>query len=297
MPVTNLFLKRLSAGILFLYSVCIHWQTLASESSIKWFSPLDQSQIELPKSPLTQGGWLIGQTHPEAELEFNGQKVTVDAEGYFIIGIGRDESKARLEFKQGQGHKTIYLPVEEREYNIQRIDGLPERMVNPMGEEVLKRIRSEAAEVYAARQTFEPRKDFLAGFIWPAKGPKTGVYGSQRVLNGDPKRPHFGVDVAGPVGTEIYAPADGVVRLAHPDMYYSGGTMVIDHGHGLTSTFLHLSKLLVKAGAEVKQGQLVAEMGATGRATGSHLDWRLNWFNVRLDPETVVTGDPDNVHE
>ncbi|MGY0583956.1 MAG: M23 family metallopeptidase, partial [Paraglaciecola chathamensis] len=130
--------------------------------------------------------------------------------------------------------------------------------------------------------------DFSQDFIWPAQGPISGVYGSQRVLNGQPKRPHYGVDVAAPTGTPVYAPADGVVTLFVPDMYYSGGTMIIDHGLGVSSTFLHLSKGLVQVGDNVKQGQLVAEIGATGRVTGAHLDWRMNWMNVRIDPALLV---------
>ena len=133
---------------------------------------------------------------------------------------------------------------------------------------------------------------FLAGFIWPLQGPITGVYGSQRILNGEPRRPHFGVDVAAPTGTPVVAPADAIVTLVHPDMYFSGGTLIMDHGHGLSSTFIHLHKVLVEEGQVVKQGDVVAEVGATGRVTGPHLDWRMNLFTVRIDPELLVPPMP-----
>ena len=129
----------------------------------------------------------------------------------------------------------------------------------------------------------------MAPFIWPTIGPISGVYGSQRILNGKPKWPHYGVDIAVPTGTEVRAPAGGVVTLAHPDMFYSGGTLIVDHGHGLSSAFLHLSKLRVKTGDKVKQGDVIAEVGATGRATGAHLDWRMNLFNRRIDPQLLVS--------
>lgn len=128
----------------------------------------------------------------------------------------------------------------------------------------------------------------MQDFIWPAKGRLSGFYGSQRVLNGDPKRPHYGVDVAAPTGTEVVAPADGVVRLAHPDLFFSGGTIIIDHGFGVNSTFLHLSSVDVEVGEPVKQGDFIGRIGATGRATGPHLDWRINWLNHRLDPQLLV---------
>ncbi len=179
------------------------------------------------------------------------------------------------------------MKIAKRDYRIQRIDGLPPRKVTPKAED-LKRIRQETALVKAARRRDDPRTDFMRGFIWPAKGRVSGVYGSQRILNGQPRRPHFGVDVAGPVGTPVVAPADGVVTLVHPDMFFSGGTLVIDHGHGLSSSFLHLSEVLVKEGQRVKQGELIARIGATGRVTGAHLDWRMNLFDTRIDPQLLV---------
>ena len=129
-------------------------------------------------------------------------------------------------------------------------------------------------------------------FVWPIEGRITGVYGSQRVYNGVAGRPHYGVDVAAPVGAEVNAPAAGRIVLAHNNMFYSGGTLIIDHGHGLTSSFLHLSKILVEEGQEVQGGELVAEVGATGRVKGPHLDWRMNWRGARVDPELLVPEMP-----
>ena len=160
-------------------------------------------------------------------------------------------------------------------------------MVTPP-DSVLARIKDDNWRVAKARKTSSERADFAARFIWPAEGPITGVYGSQRVFNGVPKRPHYGVDVGAPTGTQVIAPAGGKVTLAHPDLYYSGGTIIIDHGLGVNSTFLHLSKLTVEPGEMVKQGQKIGEIGATGRATGPHLDWRINWFSERLDPALLV---------
>ena len=139
-----------------------------------------------------------------------------------------------------------------------------------------------------ARQHRDQKAHYAGGFNWPATGRVSGVYGSQRILNGEPRRPHFGLDIAAPEGTEVYAPADGLITLVHPDMYYSGGTIILDHGQGLSSTFLHLSKVLVEAGATVRQGDLIGLIGATGRASGPHLDWRMNWLDKRVDPQPLL---------
>jgi len=236
-----------------------------------------------------QGGLIVARTEPGASVTVNNQSVRVSPDGWFLIGIGRDETgPVTIEVAAGEGrHLSDSIPVRTREYPVQRIDGLPESKVTPPPE-VLERIHREAALASKARSIDDARTDFLGGFIWPLEGQVTGVYGSQRVLNGEPRRPHFGVDVAAPVGTPVVAPADAVVTLVCPDMYYSGGTLIMDHGHGLSSTFIHLSRILVTEGQRVRQGQVVAEVGATGRATGPHLDWRMNLFQTRLDPQLVA---------
>ena len=242
---------------------------------------------------LTQGSLLRGKVEPGTQIWLNDVPVNVSKDGFFAIGFGRDaELEHSLSWQLGDGAKNNkVLSLEKREYNIQRIEGLPPKMVTPP-QEVLDRIREDNRQVAAARKTLDDRVDFMMDFIWPAEGPISGVYGSQRVLNGEPRRPHFGVDVAGPTGTPVHAPADGLVTLWVPDMYYSGGTMIIDHGLGVSSTFLHLSKGHVEAGMTVKQGQLVGEIGATGRATGPHLDWRINWLKERIDPALLVPPRP-----
>jgi murein DD-endopeptidase MepM/ murein hydrolase activator NlpD len=244
---------------------------------------------------LMQGGLVTGYTEPGVQVTFDRRKVRVSEDGVFLIGFGRNakpQSTLEIEFQDGR-KVTQRLEIAKRDYKIQRIDGLPPRKVVPKPED-LKRIRKETALVKAARRRDDPRTDFRRGFIWPAVGRVSGVYGSQRILNGEPRRPHFGVDVAAPVGTPVVAPSDGVVTLVHPDMFFSGGTLVIDHGHGLSSSFLHLSEVLVEVGQRVEQGEVVARIGATGRVTGAHLDWRMNLFDARIDPQLLVGEMPEN---
>ena len=237
----------------------------------------------------TQGGMATGQVEPGDRVKVDGEPVRVSEQGVFILGFGRD---APLEtnisvLRDGREVETRTLRIAKREYDIQRIDNLPKSKVTPPQQD-WERIKRETALVKAARRLDDPRTDFLAGFIWPVKGRISGVYGSQRILNGNPRRPHFGIDVAAPVGTQVVAPAGGVVTLAYPDMFFSGGTLIIDHGHQLSSSFLHLSKILVKEGDRVEQGDVIAEVGATGRVTGAHLDWRMNLRSARIDPELLV---------
>lgn len=242
---------------------------------------------------LTQGALLRGATQPNTKVWLGeGEQrlsIQVSEQGFFAIGFGR---KAALQQKlqwqlPSDNVQTAPLTLSEREYKVQKINGLPQKMVTPP-KAVLDRIKQDNRAVGKARSLRDARTSFMQPFIWPAEGRISGVYGSQRILNGKPKNPHYGVDVAAPVGQPVYAPADGVVTMYHPDLYYSGGTLIIDHGHGITSTFLHLSKGHVQAGQAVKQGELIAEIGATGRVTGPHLDWRMNWLNQRVDPALLV---------
>ncbi len=241
-----------------------------------------------------QGGLVRGLVQPGATVKVDGKPVRVSEAGVFLVGFGRDapaESRVQIRYPDGRTTEQV-LRVAPREYRVQRIDGLPERKVTPRSKEDLARIREEAALSRAARRRDDPRTDFLVDFIWPVTGPISGVYGSQRILNGQPRRPHFGVDIARPTGTPVKAPAAGIVTLAHPDMFFSGGTLILDHGHGLSSSFLHLSRILVKEGDRVEQGELIAEVGATGRVTGAHLDWRMNLFTTRIDPQLLVPPMP-----
>lgn len=243
---------------------------------------------------LVQGGLVFGKTLPGSRVLQDGEAVRVSRSGDFLLGFARDaptRSQLRVELPGGSVIQRE-LSVAPREYRIQRIDGLPPSKVTPRKPEELARIRKDVADVVRARARDDDRQDFLGGFIWPVTGPITGVYGSQRVLNGEPRRPHYGIDVAAPVGSPVRAPAAGIVTLAVPDMFFSGGTLIIDHGHQLSSSFLHLDEIHVQVGDRVEQGQVVAEVGATGRVTGAHLDWRMNLRRHRIDPELLVPPMP-----
>lgn len=243
----------------------------------------------LLKGKFEQGALIFGQTNPGATVELDGRAVTVTPGGRLVFGLDRDaaeEVTLRLVAADGTP-STLRYAVAKRQYAIQRLDGLPPKQVNP-DPEMEARIAAEAAKNRAARARNSDFEFVFQPFIWPAKGAITGVFGSQRILNGEPKQPHYGVDVAGPVGAPVVAPADGVVSLANPDMFFSGGTLYLDHGRGVSSAFLHLSKILVKEGQRVKQGEKIALIGKTGRVTGAHLDWRVNWFEARVDAAQLV---------
>lgn len=243
---------------------------------------------ELQGEPI-QGGLVFGKVKPGSTVTLDGEPVIVSGNGDFVIGFGRDDSgSVRLHIEEpGMHPETHEWTIAAREYNIERVDGLPPQTVTP-DPESLARIREEAALVTEARSRRDPIASWADGFTWPARGRLSGFYGSQRILNGEPRRPHFGLDVAAPEGTPVVAPANGLVTLAHPDMFYSGGTIVIDHGQGLSSSFLHLSSVEVEAGTWVAQGELIGRIGATGRASGPHLDWRMNWLGKRVDPQPLV---------
>ena len=241
------------------------------------------------EGPMVQGGLVQGKTAPGAKVWVDGRKVCVSPQGMFLVGFGRDASptvKLAITWPNGKKEHRV-LSVKKRKYKIQRINGLPPRKVNPHKRD-LARIQEDARLAKAARKLDAPRTDFEDGFIWPVNGKITGVYGSQRILNGEPRRPHFGVDISGAIGTPVKAPAGGVVTLAHPNMFFSEATLILDHGHGLSSTFLHLNKILVKKGDRITQGDVIAELGKSGRATGPHLDWRMNLFTQRIDPQLLI---------
>ena len=183
--------------------------------------------------------------------------------------------------------ETRTIEVEPRKYRVQRINGLPNNMISPP-KKVLERIIFENKKIKKVRMRDSNFSFWKSGFVWPAKGRISGVYGSQRILNGRPKQPHYGIDIAAPKGSLVVAPTGGVVALAEPDLYYSGGTIILDHGHGLTSAFLHMDKLFVVVGDVVSKSQAIGTIGSTGRSTGPHLDWRINWFEKRIDPGLLV---------
>ncbi len=233
----------------------------------------------------SQGGYVVGETQPHATITAsNGERTlttTANADGLFVLGLDRDAAST-LTVKTPSGNTTI--PITAVEYNIQRINGLPPSQVSPVNPKLLKRIRAEAK---LKRQGYASQADvagFAQTFIPPVTGPVTGAFGNQRVLNGEPKRPHYGVDIAAPKGSPIVAPADGIVSLANNDMHYEGGLVFLDHGQGLVSVYLHMDSVAVKAGQRVKQGEVLGTVGAKGRATGPHLCWRMRWQGQNMDP-------------
>lgn len=233
----------------------------------------------------SQGGMVLGKCPPPCAATINGKALRVTPKGDFVFGFGRDAPlQQTLSVKGAKIPPQPYsFTIKKRKYSIQSVTGVPQATVNPPPE-VMERIAREQALVNAARNVNSERTDFLSGFSWPLKGRISGIYGSQRIYNGQPGNPHYGLDIAAPVGTPVKAPINGVVRLAEPDLYFSGGTLILDHGHGIFTSYIHLSKVIAKVGQEIKRGDVIAKVGATGRASGPHLDWRINWFEDRLDP-------------
>ena len=238
---------------------------------------------------LTQGALLTGRVEKGIQVFLNDKAVKVSPNGDFVIGFGRDAKQQQMLSYLDDDTPLVEqtLQLSKREYKTQRIEGVPQKMVTPDPSKTA-RIQSDALLVKSARMNDLDFNYFLQSFVAPLEGPITGVYGSQRIFNGTPKRPHFGLDFAAPVGTLVYAPASGVVTLNHNDMYYSGGTLILDHGFGVSSSFLHLSEILVTKGDKVEQGEPIARVGKGGRSTGAHLDWRVNWFDIRIDPMLVL---------
>ena len=237
------------------------------------------------KGKFIQGSFILGKTEPGSEVSIDKQKVKVTSDGYFAFGLGRDrKNDVLITINQ----KKIVKKVFKREYKIQRIDGLEEKKVSPP-EEVYERIKRENKWIGDARAINSDLDFFKNKFINPLENAIiTGVYGSQRILNGKPKWPHYGIDFAADEGTEIKAMLGGVVTLAESDLFYTGGTLIFDHGHGISTLYMHMKTLMVKKGQKVKQGDVIGTVGSTGRSTGAHLDVRLNWFQTRLDPATVL---------
>jgi murein DD-endopeptidase MepM/ murein hydrolase activator NlpD len=255
---------------------------------IAFFYSLDVNAVSF-KGEFMQGGLLIGQVQEGQTVSYQGKSIKLTTNNQFLLGLGRNAPAITsiTVNSQDQDPETITLEIAPRQYNIQKIEGVPAKTVTPPASD-LQRIKQDASMVREARKLVSNKQDFLKGFVKPANGPITGVYGSQRFYNGVPKSPHYGIDYAAPTGTPVIAPADGVVTFAHNDLFYSGGTLIIDHGHGLSSTFLHLSEILVKPDQRVILGMKIAKIGATGRATGPHLDWRMNWLDQRIDPDLVL---------
>jgi murein DD-endopeptidase MepM/ murein hydrolase activator NlpD len=236
-----------------------------------------------------QGHFIIGKTYPKTKVWIDKRQVKVTKDGYFVFGLDRDRKYDVVITLNKDGNKEkIVKKVQKRKYEIQKIDGLPEKKVTPP-KEIYERIKRENKLIANARAIESNLIFFKNKFIVPVENYIiSGVYGSQRILNGKPKWPHYGLDFAAEEGTKIKAMLDGTVTLVEPDLFYTGGTLIFDHGHGISTLYMHMEKLFVKKGQKVKQGDIIGTVGSTGRATGAHLDVRLNWFGTRLDPMTAL---------
>lgn len=236
-----------------------------------------------------QGHFIIGKTDPSSKVKIDKKQIRVSKDGYFAFGISRDRKyDAVITIEKNGVKEKITKIIQKRKYNIQRIDGLEEKKVTPP-EEVYERIKKENKSIAKARAVDTSLDYFKDKFIIPVDDAIiTGVYGSQRILNGKPKWPHYGLDFAQKEGTPVKAMISGTVTLAEPDLYYTGATLIFDHGHGVSTLYMHMNEIFVKKGQKVEQGEVIGTVGSTGRATGAHLDVRLNWFDIRLDPATVL---------
>ena len=240
------------------------------------------------KGKFLQGHFIIGITDPLAKILIDKKNVKVSEDGYFVFGIDRDRKFDLIITKIQDGKKEkIVKKILKRQYNIQRIDGLEESKVTPP-ESVYKRIKEENNKIGKARAVNSDLPFFKNRFIMPVEGIISGVYGSQRILNGKPKWPHYGIDIAAKKGTMIKSSGAGVVTMAEDDLYYTGGTIIMDHGHGISTIYSHLETVMVSIGDKINKGDIIGTVGSTGRSTGPHLDFRVNWFQTRLDPMSVL---------
>ena len=241
-----------------------------------------------------QGGLLFGETEPGAQVRLDGETVMVGDDGRFVVGFGRDSALSALlivTLPDGAIERRS-IELEDREFPVQRIDGLDQSKVSGFTPAQLEKIAADRVKKDAARETSQSAADWAEGFDWPVTGRISGVFGSQRILNGEPKRPHSGLDIAAGQGTPVRAPAPGVITLAEEGMYFEGGLVLLDHGHWLESAFLHLSRLDVAPGTRVEKGDIIGAIGATGRATGPHLHWSMKWRGRLVDPQLTVGDMP-----
>ena len=254
---------------------------------IIFFITTNLSAVEF-KGKFLQGYYIIGLTDPSAKIMIDKKEVKVADDGYFVFGIDRDRKFDLIITKIQDGKKEkIIKKVLKRKYKIQRIDGLEESKVTPP-ESVYKRIKEENSKIGKARAINSDLPFFKNRFIMPVEGIISGVYGSQRILNGKPRWPHYGIDIAAKQGTMIKSSGTGIVTMAEDDLYYTGGTIIMDHGHGISTIYSHLETVLVSIGDKINKGDIIGTVGSTGRSTGPHLDFRVNWFQTRLDPMSIL---------
>ena len=245
--------------------------------------------LKLVSGKAVQGGMLVFQTKAGTKIILDGLELPVSADGLFVLGFHRDDVTPQELLAMDASGKTAKLTLtpEMRDWEIQRIDNLPTNMVTPP-EAVITRIKKDIKNVKAARAVISNFDDVLKnGFVWPVWGRISGIYGAQRILNGKPRQPHYGIDIAAPSGVAVRAAGAGRVTMAM-DLYFTGGTVIIDHGFGLNSTYSHLKDMYVRPGDRVTRAGVIGSVGSTGRSTGPHLDWRINWRHKRLDPLLIA---------
>jgi murein DD-endopeptidase MepM/ murein hydrolase activator NlpD len=251
--------------------------------AIPWSAGAENTRLSFQGSQ-EQGGLTIGRAPPRSHVDVNDKPVLVSPEGIFTIGFSYDSTEpihVAAVYPDGSS-ETRDVHARVRQYEIQAINGVPEKYVEPPPE-VAQRIAHERELIWEARLRETDGTDFTEALEWPCPGILSSRYGSQRVLNGRPMAPHLGVDIAAPEGTPIHAAADAVVSISG-EFYLEGGLTVLDHGHGVSTCYLHQSKRLVEAGQKVSRNEVIGLVGMTGRATGPHMHWGLAWFQVKLDP-------------
>ena len=271
-----------------LAAVCVGWIPLLSAQESAPSSVAPEERVVFPAS-VSQGALVFGKVPSGSAVRYGERQLRTTAYGTVAFGVGRDEQgPLTLTVTTPSGRsEAVTITVTARDWPVEHVNGVPPKTVDPPPD-IAERIKREQAQVTAARVRDDDRSDFALPFQWPVQGRISGRFGNARVYNGQPGAGHSGMDIAAPNGTPVKAPAGGVVTFAAPALYLTGGTLLLDHGHGISSNFLHLSRIDVKVGDRVEPGQVIGAVGATGRATGPHLHWGMNWFDTRIDPLLVL---------
>lgn len=270
-------------------AVCAGWVPLVFAQDVVPAAPVPQEERVVFPASVPQGALVFGKVPPGSQVRYRERLLRATGYGTVALGVGRDETgplKVDVTLPSGR-MEPVSIAVTPRDWPVEHVNGVPPKTVNPPPE-IAARIQREQALVTAARERDDERTDFALPFQWPVQGRISGRFGNARVYNGQPGAGHSGMDIAAPDGTPVKAPAGGVVTFASPDLYLTGGTVLLDHGHGVSSNFLHLSRIDVKVGDRIEPGQVIGAVGATGRATGPHLHWGMNWFDTRIDPLLVL---------
>ena len=272
-----------------LAAVCAGWIPLVAAQDTVPPAPVSQDERIVFPTSVSQGALVFGKVPPGSQVRYRERLLRATGYGTVVFGVGRDETgPLNVDVTSPSGRmESVSIVVTPRDWPVERVNGVPPKTVNPPPE-IAARIQREQALVTAARERDDERADFALPFQWPVQGRISGRFGNARVYNGQPGAGHSGMDIAAPNGTPVRAPAGGIVTFASPDLYLTGGTLLLDHGHGVSSNFLHLSRIDVKVGDRIEPGQVIGAVGATGRATGPHLHWGMNWFDVRIDPLLVL---------